>query len=69
MKTTKTAGAGPSSCLAGSLTTAQQDLVIRHLPLQLSVTDEQGTLVYWHGDLFADCEPSFIGRHVNDCHN
>jgi DUF438 domain-containing protein len=69
VKTTKTAGAGPSSCLAGSLTAAQQDLVIRHLPLQLSVTDDQGTLVYWHGDLFADCEAGYIGRHVDDSHN
>lgn len=64
-----TAGAGPSSCLAGLLTATQQDLVIRHLPLQLAVTDEQGTLVYWHGDLFEDCEPGYIGRHVDDCHN
>ena len=30
------------------------DLVIRHLPVQVSVVDEDGTLVYWHGDLFAD---------------
>jgi len=46
-----TRGAGPSSCLAGDLTAAQRDLVIRHLPLNVTVSDEEGRLVYWHGDL------------------
>lgn len=64
-----TRGAGPSSCLAGDLTPVQRDLVIRHLPLQVSVSDEDGALVYWHGDLFEDCDPQYIGRHVNACHN
>lgn len=43
--------------------------MIRHLPLQLSVTDERGVLRYWQGDLFDDCDPGYIGRHVDDCHN
>ena len=64
-----TAGAGPSSCLAGSLTPEQMDLVIRNLPLQVSVMDEHGTVVYWHGDLFADCELKHVGVHVNESHN
>ena len=68
MQRTATAGAGPSVCSAGSLTASQQELVIRHLPLQISVIDEDGILVFWHGDLFADCDPRFIGAHVDACH-
>jgi DUF438 domain-containing protein len=69
MEPTRIANAVPSPSCAGSLTPAQQDLVIRHLPLQLSVIDEDGVLVYWQGDLFSDCEPQFIGRHINACHS
>ena len=64
-----TPGAGPSAAVAGKLTPAQMDLVIRHLPVQVSVVDEDGTLVYWHGDLFADCELKHVGVHVNESHN
>jgi uncharacterized protein len=64
-----TPGAGPSSYLAGSLTSEQMDLVIRHLPLQVSVMDETSTLVYWHGDLFEDCELRHCGVHVDESHN
>ena len=46
-----TRGAEPSPCLAGELTAAQRDLVIRHLPLNVTVCDEEGRIVYWHGDL------------------
>lgn len=69
MNSEKTPGAGPSSCLAGDLTSAQRDLVIRHLPLQVSVIDEEGTLIFWHGDFYEDCDPRYIGRHVNECHS
>ena len=65
----KTPGAGPSSCIAGSHTPVQMDLVIRNLPVQVSVMDEHGTVVYWHGDLFADCELRHVGVHVNGSHN
>ena len=65
----KTPGAGPSSRIAGSLTPVQMDLVIRSLPVQVSVMDEHGTMVYWHGDLFADCDLGHVGVHVNDFHN
>jgi DUF438 domain-containing protein len=64
-----TPGAGPSAALAGDLTAAQMDLVIRHLPVQISVVDDEGTLVYWHGDLFADCELRHAGVHVDESHN
>jgi DUF438 domain-containing protein len=53
---------------AGSLTPEQMDLAIRHLPADLSLTDEDHTLVYWHGGTFEDCDATKIGRHVNDCH-
>jgi len=68
MEPQTTAGAGPSSERAGSLTPQQMDLVLRHLPLQVSIADENDILVYWHGDLFEDCEERWIGKHVNDCH-
>ena len=42
---------GPSLCLAGDLTAEQRDLVIRHLPLNVTVCDEEGRVIYWHGDL------------------
>ena len=53
---------------AGALTAEQLDLVVRHLPVDVSLADEHGILVYWHGEVFADCDEGFIGRHMNDCH-
>ena len=62
-------GSDPSSYGAGGLTPAQKDLVIRNLPVQVSVMDEHGIMVYWRGDAFVDCDPKYIGAHVNDAHN
>jgi len=45
------------------------DLVIRNMPVQVSVMDEHGIVVYWHGEAFADCDVELIGTHVNDSHN
>lgn len=53
---------------AGALTTEQMELLVRHLPLNTSLADENGRLVFWHGEIFADCLDTWIGRHVNDCH-
>lgn len=53
---------------AGTLTPEQRELVLRHVPVDVSFADEHGTLLYWHGGIFADCDASFIGRHMNDCH-
>ncbi len=53
---------------AGVLTVEHLDLVLRHVPVDVSFADEQGSLLYWHGGVFADCDASFIGRHMNDCH-
>jgi len=49
METKGTFGAGPNSCCEGRLTPAQMELVLRSLPVQISVMDEQGTMVYWRG--------------------
>ena len=68
METKGTFGAGPNSCCEGSLTPAQMELVLRSLPVQISVMDEQGTMVYWRGDSFADCDPKHIGVHINESH-
>jgi uncharacterized protein len=54
---------------AGALTAAQMDLVIRHLPVGVSLADEDDVLVYWHGPIFDDCNPAFIGRDMRACHN
>ncbi|MBE0529172.1 MAG: PAS domain-containing protein [Thermoleophilia bacterium] len=53
---------------AGSLTPEQMDLAIRHLPVDVSLADEDHTLIYWHGGTFEDCDATMIGRNVNDCH-
>ena len=47
---------------AGTLTAKQMDLVIRHLPVEVSLADEHDVLVYWHGPTFDDCDPAFIDR-------
>jgi uncharacterized protein len=57
--------AGPE---AGSLTPEQMALVLGHLPVDVSLMDEDHVLVYWRGPTFAECEDEHIGRHVDDCH-
>jgi len=54
---------------AGELTAKQMDLVIRHLPVEVSLGDEHDLLVYWHGPTFDDCDPAFIGRDMRACHS
>jgi DUF438 domain-containing protein len=54
---------------AGALTAAQMDLVIRHLPVEVSLADANDVLVYWHGPIFDDCDPAFIGRDMRACHD
>ena len=53
---------------AGALTAKQMDLVIRHLPVEVSLADENDVLVFWHGPIFDDCDPAFIGRDMRACH-
>jgi len=56
------------STRAGSLTTELADLVLAHLPLDVSFADADGTLLFWQGSSFADCDPDLIGRHLDECH-
>ncbi|MFH0915042.1 MAG: PAS domain-containing protein [bacterium] len=62
-------GSGSGCKSAGDLTAEQYDLVIRHLPLQFSFINEDGILLYWHGELYEGCAKRYIGHHVNDCHS
>ncbi len=52
----------------GSLSAEQVDLVMQHLPCDVSFADEDDTLLYWSGDTYKTCDPRFIGRDVRDCH-
>ncbi len=52
----------------GSLTPELADLVLTHLPLDLSVADENDVLVYWKGPTYKTCDARYIGRDVRDCH-
>jgi DUF438 domain-containing protein len=52
----------------GSLTPEQVDLVIRHLPFDLSFADEHDVLVYWKGETYKTCDARYLGRDVRDCH-
>jgi len=55
-------------CRSGSLTPDQIELVLDHLPLDLSFADENDVLVYWRGETYRTCETDAIGRDVRDCH-
>jgi DUF438 domain-containing protein len=63
------ARAPQGSLRAGSLSPETADLIISHLPVGVSFADADGTLVFWEGSFFADCDPSVIGRHLDDCHS
>jgi DUF438 domain-containing protein len=52
----------------GSLTPELAELVFRHLPLDVSVADEDDVLVYWKGETYKTCDARYIGRDVRDCH-
>lgn len=59
----------PAAPEAGALTPEQMELVLGHLPVDVSLMDERHVVVYWRGPTFEDCEDEYIGRHVDDCHN
>jgi DUF438 domain-containing protein len=56
------------STRAGNLPPEITDLLVSHLPLGVSFADADGKLLFWQGSFFADCDPSFIGRDLDDCH-
>jgi DUF438 domain-containing protein len=62
-------GQGAAVPEAGSLTPEQMELVLRHLPVDVSLMDERHVLAYWRGPTFEECGDEYIGRHIDDCHN
>src|SRR5665647_1292756 len=52
----------------GSLTPEQMELVLRFIPLDLSLADEHDVLLYWKGATYKTCDARYIGRDVRDCH-
>ena len=52
----------------GTLTPEQVELIIRHLPLDISFADEHDVLLYWSGATYKTCDARYIGHDVRDCH-
>jgi uncharacterized protein len=53
----------------GTLTLEQIDLVLRHLPVDVTFVDETGHVRYYsEGDRIFPRSPAIIGRAVSDCH-
>jgi DUF438 domain-containing protein len=53
---------------AGRLSDEQLELMVRHMPIGLSVADETDVVLFWAGAGFDTCHPKFIGRDLRDCH-
>ncbi len=53
---------------AGRLSPEQYELVLRHMPIGLSVADETDVVRFWAGAGFGTCHPKFIGRDLHECH-
>ena len=53
---------------AGRLSDGQITLMLRHLPVGISVADENDTVVFWAGPGFETCSPKLIGRDLYACH-
>jgi len=54
----------------GALTAEQIDLMLRHLPVDISFVDETDTVVYYSGtpERIFPRTPGVIGRKVQNCH-
>jgi len=53
---------------AGRLSEEQLELVFRHMPIGLSVADEDDVVRFWAGAGFEVCSPKLIGRDLRACH-
>jgi DUF438 domain-containing protein len=53
---------------AGRLSEEQLELVFRHMPIGLSVADEDDVVRFWAGTGFEVCSPKLIGRDLRACH-
>jgi uncharacterized protein len=67
-KTTKTAGT--LSLSTGGLSLEQADLILTHLPVDVSFVDAEGTVRYYSEtkDRIFKRTPAVIGRKVQNCH-
>jgi DUF438 domain-containing protein len=65
-----TSGGGRIALEAGSLGPEQVNLVLKHLPFDLSFVDENDTVVYYSAtpDRIFTRTPAVIGRRVQNCH-
>jgi DUF438 domain-containing protein len=64
---------GPAGCLdlgTGRLSLEQVDMILRHLPVDLSFVDRDGYVRYYSAtpDRLFPRTPGAIGRHVTNCH-
>jgi DUF438 domain-containing protein len=54
---------------AGRLSEELLDLMLRHMPIGLSVADENDVVRFWAGPGFEVCSPKLIGRDLRACHS
>jgi len=64
------AAGGPIALDTGALTAGQIDLMLTHLPVDISFVDETDTVIYYSGtaDRIFPRTPGVIGRKVQNCH-
>ncbi len=53
---------------AGQVSEAQLDLMLSHLPVGLSMADENDIVCFWAGATFVDCDPAAAGHDIHACH-
>jgi DUF438 domain-containing protein len=53
---------------AGRLSEGELALMFRHMPIGLSVADEDDMVRFWAGAGFEVCSPKLIGRDLRACH-
>jgi uncharacterized protein len=53
---------------AGRLSEEQLQLMFQHMPIGLSVADEDDVVRFWAGAGFEVCSPKLIGRDLRACH-
>ena len=53
---------------AGCLSEEQLQLMFRHMPIGLSVADEDDVVRFWAGAGFQVCSAKLIGRDLRACH-
>jgi DUF438 domain-containing protein len=54
---------------AGHLSEKQLELLFRHLPIGLSLADEDDVVRFWAGVGFEVCSPTLIGSDLRACHS